>query len=454
MASGDYIAFIDDDALPEPVWLSDLVEALHFGDVVGVGGLVFGPSGRLLQFKYSSCNRFGISNHKLHEPADDLAFPFSFNFPHFMGTNCMFRRNSLVQIGGFDEEYEYYLDETDLCCRLIDQGFGLRQLERAPVYHKFLSGSVRDAIGIEIATYPMMKNQLYFCLQHSQRHASLHEILLVAQNFKQSYRSNLITHVAAGRLHNAILDQFDADVERAWQVGLRRGLSNVQRKRPVSFFSHPEPFLPFRTNDNIRRAGHLIFLVDKLHEMSELNRRTRELAEQLASEGNIVRILEIMSSKVAEDEDSVEFERQVWKHRLVSTFSQTPLPPGILQLDEQDWGRSVTIRDALNRIASFHKIDLVEDCSERGLSLATVLTGHFDLQLCLSSTQVQNISDHRRISNPLTFVARRAMRVVLINNDDTYNQEHQLQRSEVIYIRIPKSITTQAKIYSRWLMSL
>ena len=31
-----------------------------------------------------------------------------------LGTTCCFRRYLLPRIGGFDEEYEYFLDETDL----------------------------------------------------------------------------------------------------------------------------------------------------------------------------------------------------------------------------------------------------------------------------------------------------------------------------------------------------
>lgn len=51
-----------------------------------------------------------------------------------MGTNVVFRRRALVEIGGFDETFEYHHDETDVCRRLMDLGLevGSRQGSGAP----------------------------------------------------------------------------------------------------------------------------------------------------------------------------------------------------------------------------------------------------------------------------------------------------------------------------------
>ena len=55
--------------------------------------------------------------------------------PHLLGCNCSFRKSALIEIGGFDEEYEYFLDETDVIFRIVDAGYLVAQLPNAFVHH-------------------------------------------------------------------------------------------------------------------------------------------------------------------------------------------------------------------------------------------------------------------------------------------------------------------------------
>lgn len=411
IAAGDYVAFIDDDALPEPVWLAQLVEALASSDAAGAGGLVFEPNGRLLQFRYSSCDRFGRSTHGLGEPADAGAFPFSACFPHFMGTNCMFRRDAVAALGGFDEEYQYYLEETDLCCRLVDEGRRLRQLDCAPVYHKFLSGTVRDAAGITIRSYPTLKSQLYFSLRHARSHASLLGILDVARGFMARHRAALEAHASAGRIHQSTLDRFDADAEQAWQDGLTRGLAGTPRLRPPAFFARPEPFRPFPVVPGVERGRHLVFVLDGRPAASDLDRRTAMRATQLAAEGNQVRLLAVAGTAGTGREETVEFENGVWKHWLAPAFPRDPPSSLIVTVSEKFWSRAVAVRTALDRIAAFAAIDLVEDCSDAGLALAVALQSSLRLQLHIGSDLAQRALADQGQRSPLQVVAARASAV-------------------------------------------
>lgn len=448
VAAGDYVAFIDDDALPEPVWLADLVEGIAFGNASGAGGVVFAPDGRSLQFRYSRCNRFGISAHGLDGPADDDAFPLSPNFPHFMGTNFMLRRHVVVAAGGFDEEYQYYLEETDLCCRLVDQGFALRQLNRAPVYHKFLSGTVRDAAGILINHYPTLKSQLYFSLRHARAHASLPEILDVARRFMETYRSTLRDHVAAGRIHGASLDQFDADVERAWQVGLTRGLSSEPQLRPASFYAQPTSFLPFPVVAGTASGKHIVFLIEKPHEASELHRSTSQLAERLAAEGHLVRFMSVANAEEPGKAESVDFEKGVWNHRLATAFLSEPPSPTLVHAKEQFWGRAMAVRAALARIAEFSPIDLIEDRSDSGLSVAVALSGQFTVQLYVGCGDAAARVKEGWPHHPLAVVAQRASGIVSVCGDKhAWNDLPVEVRSRSV--QVPTDVAEQVKVYGR-----
>lgn len=59
MASGDVVAFMDDDAVPHPEWLKRL--AVHYADpsVGGVGGFTIDNTGVRYQVRKTVCDRFG-----------------------------------------------------------------------------------------------------------------------------------------------------------------------------------------------------------------------------------------------------------------------------------------------------------------------------------------------------------------------------------------------------------
>src|SRR5262249_34735373 len=103
-AAGDIVAFIDDDAIPEPNWLRDLIVPYESAKVAGTGGLVYEPSGFELQYQYSICDRTGGNSFDVMPPFDDYVHPGADPFIYLQGTNTAFRRSCLQEIGGFDEE--------------------------------------------------------------------------------------------------------------------------------------------------------------------------------------------------------------------------------------------------------------------------------------------------------------------------------------------------------------
>ena len=53
------------------------------------------------------------------------------------------RASALRDIGGFDENISYYLDETDVCFRLAARGYQIKFLDRNPVHHASAPSSFR-----------------------------------------------------------------------------------------------------------------------------------------------------------------------------------------------------------------------------------------------------------------------------------------------------------------------
>jgi len=79
MAAGDIVAYIDDDAVPEPEWLDDIVRAFEDPQVGVAGGFVHDHTGKEFQWKYGTTDRFGKADEDWTGPAPEFNFPFSFN---------------------------------------------------------------------------------------------------------------------------------------------------------------------------------------------------------------------------------------------------------------------------------------------------------------------------------------------------------------------------------------
>ena len=61
MSAGEIVAFIDDDAVPEPEWLRDLAATYETSDIDAAGGFVHDHTGVSFQWRYGTSNRLGES---------------------------------------------------------------------------------------------------------------------------------------------------------------------------------------------------------------------------------------------------------------------------------------------------------------------------------------------------------------------------------------------------------
>ena len=144
-AAGEIIAFCDDDAVPEPFWLERLVAPFVESKVGCAGGFVRGRNGIDYQWTALKCNRFG-DDFPLEMADNNVARVVDFDgefFAKVQGTNCAFRKSAMVQAGGFDEGFRFYLDETDLTISLAQKGWATAIVPLAEVQHGFEASEER-----------------------------------------------------------------------------------------------------------------------------------------------------------------------------------------------------------------------------------------------------------------------------------------------------------------------
>ncbi len=124
-ASGEIIAYIDDDAWPDPHWLQYIAYAYASSDHACIGGPNISPqeSGFI-----STCvaNAPGGPVHVLD--SDEIA-------EHVPGCNMTFRKDALMKIGGFDPVYRCAGDDVDVCWRIQESGRTIGFHPSAVVWH-------------------------------------------------------------------------------------------------------------------------------------------------------------------------------------------------------------------------------------------------------------------------------------------------------------------------------
>jgi GT2 family glycosyltransferase len=124
-ATAEIIAYIDDDAYPDPHWLTYLVAAFLHTEHAGVGGPNIAVPG---DGAIADCvaNAPGGPIHVLL--SDDVA-------EHIPGCNMAFRREKLLAIGGFDPRFRVAGDDVDICWRLQERGWTIGFAPSAVVWH-------------------------------------------------------------------------------------------------------------------------------------------------------------------------------------------------------------------------------------------------------------------------------------------------------------------------------
>ena len=125
LATGDIIAYTDDDCIPDPDWLANLAPAFNDPSVAAAGGPNLPPPARNTTESIVALAP-GAPSHVL---VNDL------EAEHLPGCNLAVRRSCLEAIGGFREEFRTAGDDVDVCWRLLAAGGVLRFVPAAFVWH-------------------------------------------------------------------------------------------------------------------------------------------------------------------------------------------------------------------------------------------------------------------------------------------------------------------------------
>jgi len=132
-ATGEIVAYLDDDAYPDPHWLHYLAVTFLESDFCGVGGpnLLPPEDGDVAE---CVANAPGGPSHVLLTDREA---------EHIPGCNMAFRRSWLESVGGFDPEFRSAGDDVDVCWSVQQRGGRIGFHPSAVVWHHRRSSLLR-----------------------------------------------------------------------------------------------------------------------------------------------------------------------------------------------------------------------------------------------------------------------------------------------------------------------
>lgn len=267
LAAGEVLAFIDDDAVPEPTWLAHLTAPFTGPDIISAGGYVRGRNGISMQWTGRMVDAFAR-----HQPLPDTPAVIAQTAGHALkteGTNMAHRRDALVAAGGFDPAFRFYLDETDLNLRLAATGARAALVPNAQVHHAFAASERRRADRAPVSLHDVGASLALFL----RRHAGGADPARLEEEVTER-KAGLAAHFQAGRITQDEATHLLNTLCAGWDEGLTRPLAP-----PKPITATPPRFLPWQQQST---GQHRVLSGHKRHRA-----RLVQQAEEAAQRGDI-----------------------------------------------------------------------------------------------------------------------------------------------------------------------
>lgn len=218
-AAGAVVAFIDDDAVAEPTWLSRLVAPFSDARVIASTGYVRGRNG--ISYQWKACEiGADAQDHALQIDALTLRAGTPKLAVKTQGTNCAFRADTLRAIGGFDPSFRFYLDEADVNLRMATLGL-TAIVPEAQVHHGFEASARRAANRVPLSLFDIAASTALFL----RRHQPAPDLAMGLRQLSHREAQRLSQHRRTGRLNARAETDLLLSMAKGWAAGCTEPLS-------------------------------------------------------------------------------------------------------------------------------------------------------------------------------------------------------------------------------------
>ena len=235
VAAAPVVAFIDDDAVGEPTWLSRLTAPFDDPTVIAATGFVLGRNGISFQWKACLVDAMG-QDHPLDITSTTRLSGTPDRAVKTVGTNCAFRRDALLAVGGFDPSYRFYLDEADVNLRIARLG-QTAIVPDAQVHHGFAASDRRRADRVPLSLHDIAASTAIFL----RRHAPGADLVVALADLTQREAARAKHHLVAGRIGTDEVTALMTSLAAGWRDGLIHPLPPLPPLPPATAALSPVP---------------------------------------------------------------------------------------------------------------------------------------------------------------------------------------------------------------------
>jgi glycosyltransferase involved in cell wall biosynthesis/predicted O-methyltransferase YrrM len=223
LAAGEIVAFIDDDAIAFNDWVGTLLSEYNSVPrlVAGIGGITYAAG--TLEFQADDILIDTYGRGWFNQSGEEKLRPDRFRT--LLGTNSSFRRDVLLEVGGFDEEYDYFLDESDVCLRVLQAGYKLHHSRQLYLRHE-VARSENRVDKYRYNWFSISKNTAYFAIRFNNGNRDA-----IISRIRDQLQADRIAHLKRGHSAGLISQRECREMSAEVWRGMDQGIRDVESPR-------------------------------------------------------------------------------------------------------------------------------------------------------------------------------------------------------------------------------
>ncbi len=136
-ATGEFVAFLNNDARPHPQWVAAAVATLRSDPQIGaIASKVLDWDGKLVDYVDGSLTWYGMGYKREVGRVDSPEFDVAKDVLFATGAATVLPTTLFREVGGFDERFFMFYEDVDLGWRLNLLGYRVRYEPRSIAYHR------------------------------------------------------------------------------------------------------------------------------------------------------------------------------------------------------------------------------------------------------------------------------------------------------------------------------